>query len=196
LGENGTCLVLPKRLPLTQPLHLCFQTEGGPLKAEGRVVWVGPPGGELVRHGVAFTRMAPEHRQALRAVLLAQGHVRPAGVRLSVVLPVTCRCRGAAQPPLTGWTGDISRGGLSLRLAQGLPPATELLLTLHPPAGPLTVAGTIVWVETSTRRAARDSIRHGVQFTLLDAAVDLALARLLTRRPSPAPHGEDALRLP
>ena len=199
LGESGTCLVLPKRLPLTQPLHLCFQTDGGPLKAEGRVVWAGQPGVDLIRHGVAFTRIAPEHRRVLRDLLLSQGHVRPAGVRLSVALPVTCRCRGQARPPLQGWTGDISRGGLSLGLPQVLPPATELVITLHPPAGPLTLAGTIIWVEAAKRRASREWIRHGLQFTVLDAAVDLALARLLTMLPQPtqpAPLREEALHLP
>ena len=185
LSESGACLVLPERLPLTRPFHLGFQTDGTPLKAEGRVVWVGQSGFDLIRHGVAFTRIAPEHRWTLQGVFLSQGRVRPAGVRLSVALPVTCRCRGQARPPIPGWTGDISRGGLLLSLPQVLPAGTELVLTLRHPAGALTLTGTVIWADASKRRLPRESIRHGLQFTVLDAAVDLALARLLTLMPRP-----------
>ncbi len=198
LGEGGACLLLPERLSLNLPLHLRLQTDGAPIKTQGQVVWVGKPGFDLVRHGVAFTRIAPDHRRALRILLLSQGHVRPAGVRLSVALPVTCRYRRQARPPVQGWTGDISRGGLSLVLPQVLSPATELVVTLHAPAGPITLGGTIVWVEASKRRPPRESIRHGLQFTVFDAAVELALARLLTKMPRPTqplPRGEERLRL-
>jgi len=199
LSESGTCLLLPRRLPLTLPVHLCFQTDGGPFKAEGRVVWAGQPGFDLVRHGVAFTRIAPDHRHALRGLLLPQRNARPAGVRLSAALPVTCRCRGQARPPIQGWTGDISRGGLSIGIPQVLPRATDLVVTLHAPSGPLTLAGTVIWVEVSKRRTSRASIRHGLQSTVLDAAVELALGRLLTMMPrptqSPPPDEQEALRL-
>jgi hypothetical protein len=198
LGESGTCLALPKRLPLNQPLRLCFQTNGGPLKAEGRLVWVGQSGFDLIRHGVAFTRIAPEHQRTLREVLLSQGHVRPAGVRLSVALPVTCRSRGQAHLSVQGRVGDISRGGLLLYLPQVQPTGMELVVTLNTPAGPLALGGTVVWVEAAKRRPSRESIRHGLQFTVLDAAIELALARLLTVMPRPTQpltHGAEALRL-
>jgi len=187
MGESGTCLVLPERLPENQPLRLCFQTDGGHLKAEGRVVWVGQLGLDLIRHGIAFTRIAPEHRRALRDLLLVQGHVRPAGLRLSVSMPISCRCRGLAGPPVQGRTGDISRGGLLLCLPRVLSAGTELVGTLQTPAGPLTLGGTIVWVEASKRRLSSESIRHGLQFTILDAAIELALARLLTEIPRSMP---------
>jgi hypothetical protein len=148
---------------------------------------------------VAFTRIDADHRLLLRDLLLSKGHVRPAGLRLSVALPVTCRCRGQARPPIQGLTGDIGRGGLSLALPEVLPPATKLLVTLRTPAGPLTLPGTVVWVEASKRRRSRTSIRHGFQFTVLDAAVVLALARLLTvipRHTQPPQPAEAGLLLP
>ncbi len=195
LSESGACLLLPERLPIKISIQLLLQTDGGPIKAEARVIWAGKPGFDLVRHGVAFTRIAPDQRRALRDLLRWSGSVRPAGLRLSVEVPITCRRRGQAQPPIPGWTVDLSRGGLSLRLPQALTPGTELIITLPAPTGPLTLAGTVVWVEASRRSPRKETVRHGFQFTILDAAVELALARLLTLlprsdRPSARPaHG-------
>lgn len=199
LSENGACLLLPERLPLKLSLHLRLQTDGAPFGAEGQVVWAGKPGFDLVRHGIDFTRISPDNRLALRDLLRSNGHVRPAGVRLAVALLATCRCRGQARPPIQGWIADISRGGLSLRLPQALPPGTDVVVTLRSPAGPLTLVGTVVWVESSRRRTSKESIRHGLQFTLLDTAVELALARLLTMMPrhgQPLARVEQGLRLP
>ena len=183
LSEGGACLLLPERLPIKICIQLLLQTDGGPIKAEARVIWAGKPGFDLVRHGVAFTRMAPDQRRAFRNLLRWSGSVRPAGLRLSVSVPITCRCRGQAHPPIPGWTVDLSRGGLSFSLPQALPPGTELIVTLPAPTGPLTLAGTVVWVEASRRCPRKEAVRHGFQFTILDAAVELALARLLTLLP-------------
>jgi len=195
LSEGGACLLLPERLPPRLRLHLHLQTDGAPLEAEGRVIWSGKIGSDLVRHGVAITRIHADHRLLLQDLLLSKGRIRPAGVRLSVALPIMCRCKGQARPPIHGLTGDIGRGGLSLALPDALPPATELVATLRTPAGPLTLPGTVIWVEASKLRGSRTSIRHGLQFTVLDAAVVLALARLLTviplqsQLPQPAEAG-------
>ena len=148
---------------------------------------------------MVFTRISPDHRRVLHDLLLANGHVRPAGVRLAVTLPVTCRFRGQARLPLQGWTADMSRGGLSFDLPQLLPTGTDLVVTVRHPTGPLSLAGTVVWVEASRRRPPRGSIHHGFQFTVLDAAVELALARLLTRMPrfpQPLPRAAQGLLLP
>jgi c-di-GMP-binding flagellar brake protein YcgR len=199
LSESGACLLLPERLPLKLTLQLRLQTDGGPINAEAQVIWAGKPGFDLVRHGVAFTRIAPDQRRALRDLLRWSGSVRPAGLRLSVAVPITCRCRGQAQPPVQGWSVDLSRGGLSFTLPHALPLGTELVITLRTPTGPLTLAGTVVWAEASRRRPRKESVRHGFQFSILDAAVDLALARLLTMMPRyrrPSAHAEQGLPPP
>ncbi len=73
VDEGGVCLVLPERLRRGQRLQLSFPLAGGALQAEGRVVWVGPPGFDLSCHGMVFTRLAPEARRLLRALLLSEG---------------------------------------------------------------------------------------------------------------------------
>ncbi len=197
LSSAGGCLMLPQRLPLAQTLRLRFQTNGEFLEAEGRVVWVGQSGSDLIGHGVAFIQMAPLHREALLWLLLKQGLVRPAGLRVAVTLPVTCRCPDEAQPPLRGYTSNLSRGGVAVALPQPLPLGTELVITLQAPEWPLTLAGTVVRVEAASGRGPGELIRHGVRFPALDPANDLALARLVTRFPySPlaVPREPEALR--
>jgi len=78
-----------------------------------------------------------------------------------------------------GWTRDVSRGGLLLRLPQVLPPGTALELTLPTPTGPLPVAGTVVWVAPPEARTPDLPIRHGLRFTALDWATALSLGRVL-----------------
>ncbi len=182
LSATGSCLVLPERFPLNQPLHLGVQTDSGLILAEGQVVWTKLSRFNFLRHGVAFTRMAPAHLRAL-VNLLAQEDNRPAGVRLAVALPVTCRCRRTILSPFSGWTGDLSRGGTLLYLSRMLPRSEEIVVTLHAFGEPLTLAGTVVWVDPVNARANRSLIRHGVQFNILDPAVDLALARLMALTP-------------
>ncbi|HWT79341.1 MAG TPA: hypothetical protein VN648_11125, partial [Candidatus Methylomirabilis sp.] len=90
------------------------------------------------------------------------------------------------------------RGGLLLCLPRVLSAGTELVGTLRTPAGPLTLGDTIVWVEASKRRLSSESIRHGLQFTVMDAAIELALARLLTEIPRSTPPSAgktEALRI-
>ncbi len=192
LSPTGGCLVLPERLPLAQPLQLGFQTAGGLLEAEARVVWVGHPDCDLRGHGVFFTRMAPAPRRVLLELLCTQGLVRPAGLRLAVSLPVTCQ--GQGQPPLRGWTSNLSRGGLALALPQRLPGGTAVVLTLHAPPDALTLAGTVVWGEGEPGRSPGEAIRHGVRFPVLDPVSDLALARLVTRLPRPPRPAQHAPR--
>lgn len=132
-----------------------------------------------ILHGVAFTHLAPDQHQALRDLLLSQREERRAGVRLPVDLVVTGQARGGSAPALHGRTGNMSRGGLSLRLSQGLPPGTLMELTLHLPHGPLTVNGEIIWVDPEYRQTYGDPIRHGVRFVALGWSSTLALACFL-----------------
>jgi len=183
LSEGGACLQLPERLQPRTSLWLYLKTDGESISAMARVVWsengaVGP-----ILHGVVFTRLAPLARQTLRDLIYLNGQVRPAGVRLPMDLAVTCRCKGQARSPVLGRTEDLSRGGLLLRLPQPMPLGTELVVTLHTPNEPLTLEGTIVWVEPRRGRPQDEMIRHGFQLTAVSFALSLTLARFMTMLP-------------
>jgi Tfp pilus assembly protein PilZ len=140
---------LAERIQPQMLLRVLLRTDRSGINVEGRVVWsggAGQAGGGIV-HGVAFTQVAPDQAAALRDLIRSKAEVRNAGVRLPMELTVTCQPKDQAGGPFQGTTGDISRGGLLLRLPQVFPPGSELDITLHTPSGPLTVEGTVVWVE-------------------------------------------------
>jgi hypothetical protein len=172
-------------LPIETRLHLRLQTDRRTIEVEGRVVWRGevtPPGG-VIRHGVAFPRAASDWLPALDALLHWEERVRATGLRLSLELSVTCQHQGGVGAILRGWTGDVSRGGLSLFLPEVLPPGTALKLTLHTPGEPIAVEGPIVWVEPSAKREPGELIRHGLRVFTLDGSVSTPLERLLMEPP-------------
>ncbi len=179
LSEGGACLELADRLQRQRALQLRLRTAQGAIEAEARVIWQQelPAAGQLLHHGVLFTQLAPTQRQGLRDLLLAQRQEHRGGLRLPVALGVTCHVRGG--PPLRGQTGNLSRTGLLLRLAQALPPGTAVALTLHAPRGPIPATGEVVWVDPGYRQSFGDPVRHGVHFTTLGGPTALSLARLL-----------------
>jgi len=181
LSEGGACVELAERLPSRLPLWVRLRTERGAIEGEAEVTWAEEPplvnGGIL--HGVAFTQLALDPLQAVRDLIINKGLVRPARTRLPFEAPVTYQLRGEAGPPLHGWTHDISRGGLLLRLPQLLPLGTPLVVTLHTPTGPLTTEGTVTWVAPPEGRTPGGPIRHGVQFTALDWSTARSLGLVL-----------------
>jgi hypothetical protein len=186
LSEGGACVELDRRLSAPTPLQVRFQTDCGAIEVEAQVVWEveppeggGPPGEGGIIHGLAFTHLAPDQLLALRDLFLSQRRERRAGVRLPADLAVTCRPRGEAGPPLQGRTGDMSRGGLLLRLSQALPPGTVLEVTLFPPSGPVTAEGEVLWMDPPYRQTFGEPIRHGLRFTALGWSTSLTLALLL-----------------
>ena len=170
LSEGGACVELAERLQPRLPLLVRLRAERGVIEAGAEVAWAEEPrlanGGIL--HGVTFTQLALDPLQALQNLILIMGLGRPAGGRLPFKVPVTYKPSSEAGPPLHGWTHDISRGGLLLRLPQILPQGTRLEVTLHTPTGPLTTEGTVIWVAPPEGRTPGGPIRHGVQFTALD----------------------------
>jgi c-di-GMP-binding flagellar brake protein YcgR len=185
LSEGGACLELDERLPAPSLLHIRLQTEGGAIEVEAQVVWeVGArERGETeagILHGVAFTHLSPVQLQALRDLLLSHSQGRRPGVRVPLDLPVTCQAKDPAAVPLHGRTGNVSRGGLLLRLSQVLLPGTSLKLTLDRPNGHVTAEGEIVWVEPPATRISGEPIRHGLRFTALGWTRSLSLALLMT----------------
>lgn len=189
LSEGGACVELDERLPVPTSLQLRLQTEQGAIDLEAQVVWEMPAQGDKrdrptaggVLHGVAFTRLAPDQLQALRTLLLFETEERRAGVRLPLDLAVSCEAKGAGGSQVEGRTGNISRGGLLLRLSQELSPGTVLEVTLQPTDGPVKAEGEIVWVEPPEKRTPGEPIRHGLRFTALGWSRSLSLALLLAK---------------
>jgi hypothetical protein len=172
---------LAETLQPQMPLCIRLQTDQGPIEAEAQVVWTGEfrPGRGGVLHGIAFTHLAPPHLQALAGLLLFKGDTREAGVRLAVDLPVTCLPKGSAAT-FQGHTGNVSRGGLMLRLPESLAPRTELDVILHMSTGPVKTEGVIAWAGSAEEQEPGAPFPHGLQFTSLNWSGSLALGLLLT----------------
>ena len=178
LSEGGACLELAERLSPRTRLQLLLQTPEGTIQVEAEVVWAKEAGAEAqgALQGVRFIQIAPAELEALRALIRAKGQVRQAGVRLPLELPVTCRHKGRGGPPVEGVTGNISRGGMLLRLPEVLPADTVLEITLRTPRGPLTAWGGRAWVDPPERRTAGELISQGIQFVAVDWPTTLSLA--------------------
>lgn len=185
VSEGGACLELAEPFALGTHLSVILQTDKGGIVVDAKVVWASKPeaAGAGVLHGVAFTQLAPEEHQALASLLVSKGKVRQAGVRLPAEFPVSCQRKGTQDPPFRGWTGDVSRAGLLLRLPEALQPATELEVSLPTGRGPVAAEGVIVWVEPAEARKPGELIRHGLKFTQIGWASELALGLLLAERP-------------
>ncbi|MGD0265484.1 MAG: PilZ domain-containing protein [Candidatus Methylomirabilota bacterium] len=193
LSEGGACLELDERLPIPRLLRIHLQTDRGAIEVEAQVVWEvesreSGEGKGGILHGVAFTHLSQDQLQALRGLLFSIEHERRAGIRLPLDLPVTCQPKDPTAGPLQGRTGDVSRGGLLLRLSQVLAPGTALQLTLDHPNGRVTAEGEIVWAESPERRTAGEPIRHGLRFNALGWSTSLSLALLMTESARSSSH--------
>jgi hypothetical protein len=192
LSQGGACIETDERLPAPSPLQIRLETDQGSIDVEAQVVWEAkrstekPDEGGGVLHGVAFTYLAPDQMRAIRTLLPAEGINRRSEVRVPVDLPVTCQAKGSEGRPLDGRTGNISRGGLLLRLSQELPPGTLVDLTLHGAEGPIHGEGEVVWMDPADQRTPGAPIKHGVRFTAMGWSRAQTLALLLTgpRRPA------------
>jgi hypothetical protein len=172
---------LAQALRLDLPLQLRLQTDQGSIEATGHVAWGGKPQAEGagVLHGVLFTEIAAGERRALQELIRTKGAVRQAGVRLPLDLAVTCEQRGRAGWQVQGRTGDMSRGGLLLRLPEALVPGTGLEITLESPQGQIETLGEVVWAESTEGKAQGEPIRHGVRFSAIGWSTALSLGLLL-----------------
>jgi hypothetical protein len=101
VSEGGACMEVAETLPLDAVVHLRFQTDRGAIEAEAVVVWAAAPAGGRgpTLHGVAFTRLASNQRQTLRALLQTPATTRHSGARFPVDLPVAYQVLPQAGPP-------------------------------------------------------------------------------------------------
>ncbi len=98
-----------------------------------------------------------------------------------------------ADPPLRGWTGDLSQGGCSLLLPDRLAVGTLLDLTLTTPRGDFATTATVVWVERSAEGRSASLTSHGVRFT--DSSVGRGLISDFAGGGS-SPHTEEGPEKP
>jgi len=181
VSEQGLCAELSERFQPMTPLRVSFQTDQGAIEVETQVVWTGDRGeeGGGILHGLKFTQVADDQLRTIRSLIVSKGRGRNSGVRLPLRISVSCRARGQSGPSLHGWTGDMSRGGLSLLLPQPLPRDTAVEVTLHTPRGPLTAEGVVIWVENQDPRIPGESLWHGIRFTALSWTTALSLGLYL-----------------
>jgi len=181
LSESGVCVELSQRLRPRQTVRIHLQTDGGPIEIEGTVAWSGDapaPGGGIL-HGLEFTEVVPDQLRALRELLQCRGHARQVGIRLPLEVAVTCCPHDGSGRPLEGTSGDISQGGMLLRLKGRVEPGTTLTLTLRTPSGPLSAEGVVIWADPGEPQAEEDLIRHGIRFTALGWSTSLSLGLVL-----------------
>ncbi len=189
LSAAGARIEVAEHFEPLKIIYVYLQTDYGSIEGEARVIWAvdGPPREGGIRHGVAFTHLAPDHCQVLQELLSSLKPWLVARGRLPLNLPVTCRPLRQPRPPLQGRTGNFSRGGVLLCLPKALTPPTALELTLCRPTETLTLTGIVVWAEPVGRQGQGGLIAHGLRFTSLDWITSLALARFLVG-PEEGPH--------
>lgn len=181
IGEGGACIEMAEPLALDTPVWIRMRSDQGTVEMGGKVVWSenGKSQGESSAHGLSFTEGSPAQRQALEDLINSRGVIRPSRVRLPFEVPVTCRPVNGPAVPLPGWTRDVSRGGLMLRLPRELSPGTELRVTLHTEPQPINFDGVIAWVAPPEGRTPGGPVRHGFRFTRTNWSASAALGHLL-----------------
>ena len=137
VSEGGACLELAERLDLSTILNLALRTHEVDIEVEAEVVWAAEPSSTDagILHGVTFSHIEPDRRQALRHLIRTKGQGRNAGVRMPVELTVLYWRVMESGPPRQGRTGDISRAGILLRLPEACPDGTDLEVIELPGGG-------------------------------------------------------------
>jgi hypothetical protein len=175
LSEGGACLELAESLAPGTHLRLVLLIHQSGLALDAEVLWVGRPGvpSSSTLHGVGFTGVTPEQRQALQELIQRLAKLPQQVPRLPIKIPVWCRPTGSAGAPLCGWTDDISRDGLAVLLPGQLPVGTGVEVGLTTPQGTFSAEATVVWLEPADRLPGGELTRHGVRFTTLNLLQDL-----------------------
>ena len=185
LSEGGACLELGEPLPTATPLNLILPTDAGSLTVEAEVVWLNKPSlanGRFL-HGVTFSQVSPDQRQALKGLIHRRGQGRQPAARVPLTLPARCRPTEPAGTVLIGWTWDVSREGLSLLLPERLPVSAAVEITLATQRGDISAEARVVWVESGDRILPGKLIRHGMLYVAASWVRDLVLGLALGEGP-------------
>ena len=178
LSARGAWVELPEMMDTSTDLEVRFRAPGGELRLAAQVVWACPEPHDQPRlHGLFFTRVTPEQRTCVRALL---AHQKTRGVgRLYCALAATCQSQAAGSVALPCETRDLSRGGVALRLPEPVPPGTHLHVSVPTVFGTVTARAKVVWAERPDARPRGAPYRHGLRFLSLDSSSDLPLKLLL-----------------
>lgn len=180
LSEAGAGLELVERFEPSTILRLDLRSDIGHICLEAAVAWTGHPSDKgTILHGVAFRPISAREREALHALLVRKRMVWQGMIRVPVDLPVTCQSKSQSRAPFHGRTGNVSRGGLLLRLPIKCPMGTPLEVLLRTPIGPLEAEGKVVRVEPLDAQVLGAPIGHGLQFTSISASAQMGLSRVL-----------------
>jgi hypothetical protein len=186
MSEEGACVELAEHLAPGTRLTLVVETEAGPIRMAGTVVWVGAgdPAGPGILHGVQFS---PNSDDRDRLCAWLQRHPGPPA-RLAASPPVRCRRLDGVSVTLDGWTADLGCGGCALFLPERLPVGSLLDVVLSTPCGDVPSQGVVVW-EGHRTTAPGSLIEHGFRFTKLrpdqEGLLREVLEAILTTRAAP-----------
>ncbi|MFQ5839127.1 MAG: PilZ domain-containing protein [Candidatus Methylomirabilales bacterium] len=187
LSEGGACLKLQSQLPVSCRVGLVLFTTPRAVDVEARVIWTRGRD-KSFHHGVEFLQMGPTHFTSLLEALAQEKSLRQQALRLPIRMPVLCRVVGASGPSLEGWTRDLSRTGVLLRLPRQLPTNAEVEITLKTRREEQ-FRGRVRWVGTA--REGSQPIRHGIEFLQAPLAPERFM-RLFFGAPDERGRGEVA----
>jgi len=177
---------LQAELPAAPPegaVEILLRVGERAVTAQGRLAWSRPiPEG--THCGFAFIGMEAGHAAVWEAFLAQQGGPTPRlHGRLAMDLPITCRLRGRPGLDLPGRLGNISDGGMLVRLPAPLEASQEMDVTLLTAETPLVVSAAVAWGDRAPLPDGAGLIRHGLRFLppVAEGALrqDLFLARAL-----------------
>ncbi len=177
---------LQAELPAAPPegaVEILLRVGERAVTAQGRLAWSRPVP-EGTRCGFAFIGMEAGHAAVWEAFLAQQGGPTPRlHGRLAMDLSITCRLRGRPGRDLAGRLGNVSDGGMLVRLPAPLEVGQEMDVTLLTPETPLVVSATVAWGDRAPLPDEGGLIRHGLRFLppVAEGALrqDLFLARAL-----------------
>jgi hypothetical protein len=177
---------LQAELPAAPPegaVEILLRVGERAVTVQGRLAWSRPVS-EGIRCGFAFIEMEAGHAAVWEAFLAQQGGPTPRlHGRLAMDLSITCRLRGRPGRDLAGRLGNVSDGGMLVRLPAPLEVGQEMDVTLLTPETPLVVSATVAWGDRAPLPDEGGLIRHGLRFLppVAEGALrqDLFLARAL-----------------
>ncbi len=176
VSEQGACVELAEHLASGTQLAVVVETEAGPIRMAGTVVWAGAgdSAGPRYLHGLRFSS-GSDDRDRLWAWL--QRHPAPPA-RIAASLPVRTRRLDGVTPEIAGWTADLGGGGCTLFLPERLPVGALLDVALSTPCGDVPSEGIIVW-EGSHATVSAGLLEHGFRFTKLGPDQEAVLGEVL-----------------